>query len=185
LCNEEKEESHDILDGSSSPSREWGKKSDHGKKIDQEKRSGDEEENADDSPRNRKVTDRFATPDEGRRETGRVKGLLLGFPWLLQESSFPYHLFCSRDATSRMQCAEAPVVSKDVYDHLTDLLGVEDQTDILLNVPLAKDAELAKFPRTALIISGLDLFRDDGILFAERLKGLGQVVNVLWYYRWS
>ncbi|KAH8910565.1 hypothetical protein BR93DRAFT_274710 [Coniochaeta sp. PMI_546] len=106
LCNQEKEESHDVWDdGSSSPSREWGEKSDHRKKTEQRKRSGVEEEDTDDG--------------------------------------------------------------------LTDMLGIEDQSDIWLNVPLAKDAELAKFPRTAFIISGSDLFRDDGILFADRLKGLG------------
>ncbi|KAB5581167.1 Alpha/Beta hydrolase protein, partial [Coniochaeta sp. 2T2.1] len=108
-----------------------------------------------------------------RRQTGRAKGLVLGFPWLLQESSFPYHAFSSRDATSRVQCAEAPIMLKEVYDRLSDVLGIEDQTDLWLNVPLAEDAELAKFPRTAFILSGLDLFRDDGILFADRLQALG------------
>ncbi|KAB5514913.1 Alpha/Beta hydrolase protein [Coniochaeta sp. 2T2.1] len=172
LCNEEKEESHDIWDGSPDPSREWGEKRDRNK-TEQQKRSGDEKEDTDDSPSSRTVTDGFTPPGEERRETGRVKGLVLGFPWLLQESSFPYHAFSSRDATSRVQCAEAPVISKEVYDRLSDVLGVEDQTDLWLNVPLAKDAELAKFPRTAFILSGLDLFRDDGILFADRLHTLG------------
>ncbi|KAB5572189.1 Alpha/Beta hydrolase protein [Coniochaeta sp. 2T2.1] len=143
------------------------------KKTEQQKRSGDEKEDTDDSPNSRTVTDGFTPPGEEKRETGRVKGLVLGFPWLLQESSFPYHAFSSRDATSRVQCAEAPVMSKDVYDCLSDVLGVEGQTDLWLNVPLAKDAELAKFPRTAFILCGLDLFRDDGILFADRLRTLG------------
>lgn len=170
VCNEARE-SHNTWNRSSNPSREWGEMRDHHKRNDQGMKSGDAEQDADDSSRVPKVTDRFVNPAR-RRETGRVKGLLLGFPWLLQEACFPYHLFASREATSRMQCAEAPVISKEVYERLTDMLGAEDQADILLNVPLAKDAELAKFPRTAFIISGFDLLRDDGMVFTHRLRAL-------------
>jgi acetyl esterase/lipase len=40
-------------------------------------------------------------------------------------------------------------------------------------VPLATDEELARFPRTAFMIAGMDMFRDDGLIFAEKLKTLG------------
>jgi acetyl esterase/lipase len=109
-----------------------------------------------------------------QRKDVRLKGLLLGFPWLLQEAMFPYHMFASRGATSRYQCATAPTMSKRTYDDMQRHLGhVEHQRDPLLNVPLAKDEELEKFPRTALILAGNDILRDDGILFAERLRSLG------------
>lgn len=119
-----------------------------------------------------KVVDRYGSSDaEGKK--GRIKGMLLGFPWLLQESSFPYHRYRPREAASRVQCAEAPCMSKQVYDRQVEMLGAEDPADPLLNVPLAKYTELARFPRTAFIVAGMDMFRDDGLLFAEKLKALG------------
>ncbi|OIW25377.1 hypothetical protein CONLIGDRAFT_91432 [Coniochaeta ligniaria NRRL 30616] len=119
-----------------------------------------------------KVYDRSA-PFVGRTASKRrIKGLVLCVPWLLQEACFPYHLFRSREATSRVQCAEASGMSRAVYDRLCDMLGAEDQADPLLNVPLAPDAELARFPRTAFMIAGMDFFRDDGLILAERLKSL-------------
>ncbi|RKU49151.1 hypothetical protein DL546_008288 [Coniochaeta pulveracea] len=108
------------------------------------------------------------------RKDVKLKGLLLGFPWLFQEAMFPYHLFASRGATSRYQCAATPTMSKRTYDDMQRQLGnAEHQMDPLLNIPLAKDAELEKFPRTAFILAGNDILRDDGILFAERLRALG------------
>lgn len=108
------------------------------------------------------------------RKDVKLKGLLLGFPWLFQEVMFPYHLFASRGATSRYQCAAAPTMSKRTYDDMQRQLGnIEHQMDPLLNVPLAKDEDLEKFPRTAFILAGNDILRDDGILFAERLRALG------------
>lgn len=108
-------------------------------------------------------------PQENKR---KIRGLLLAFPWLYQESSFPYDQFVAREVASRVQCADAPGMSKAVYDRLAGLLGADDPADPLLNVPLAKDSKLARLPRTALIISGMDMFRDDGLLFAEKLKTL-------------
>jgi acetyl esterase/lipase len=107
-----------------------------------------------------------------RREV-RLKGMLLGFPWLFQEEMFPYDNFVSRGATSRYQCAAAPMMSKRVYDDLQQHLGITDQKDPVLNVPLADDRDLARLPRTAFILAGMDLLRDDGILFAEKLRALG------------
>jgi acetyl esterase/lipase len=66
-------------------------------------------------------------------------------------------------------------MSKAVYDRLVDMLGAEDPADLRLNIPLAKDKELARFPRTGFIIAGMDMFRDDGLLFAEKLRQLGYV----------
>jgi acetyl esterase/lipase len=65
-------------------------------------------------------------------------------------------------------------MSKRTYDDMQRQLGnIEHQMDPLLNVPLAKDEDLEKFPRTAFILAGNDILRDDGILFAERLRALG------------
>ncbi|KAB5566720.1 Alpha/Beta hydrolase protein [Coniochaeta sp. 2T2.1] len=132
-----------------------------------------EVKSSDDFPPEAKVYDRSA-PLAGRKDQkARIKGVLLAVPWLMQESSFPYDKFASREATSRVQCAEAAGMSKPVYDRLAEWLGAKDPNDPLLNVPLAKDKELARFPRTALMISGMDFFRDDGLLFGHKLKSLG------------
>lgn len=103
----------------------------------------------------------------------KLRGQVLAFPWLFQEEKFPYDMFVSRGATSRYQCAAAPTMPKRVYDDLQRKLKIEDQTDPLLNVPLAPDEDLAKFPRTGIIVAGMDLLRDDGILFAEKLRQVG------------
>lgn len=167
ICNEDAEESDDDM----SPRPRKRRRSDDGQEAEQGKKG--EVNGSDDALPENKVVDK-AAPFEGRRKSkGRIKGVLLGLPWLLQGSSFPYHLFSSREATSRVQCAEAPGMSKAVYDRFTDMLGAKDPADPLLNVPLATDEELARFPRTAFMIAGMDMFRDDGLIFAEKLKTLG------------
>lgn len=168
VCNEEAEKS----DNEGSPRPRKRRRTDDGKGI-EEGQDGTELTSSDDIPPDDKVYDRF-DPTAGREKSkGRIKGLVLCVPWLLQEASFPYHLFRSREATSRVQCAEAAGMSRAVYDRLCDMLGAEDLADPLLNVPLANDEELARFPRTAFMIAGMDFFRDDGLLFAEKLKSLG------------
>jgi acetyl esterase/lipase len=126
----------------------------------------------DELPPKDKVFDRF-TPIAGKPQR-RIKGLLLILPWLLQESAFPYDLFSSPDVTSRVQCGNAPFISEAVNDSLVEMLGAEDPLDPPpWNVPLAKDEELARFPRTALMVSGMDFFRDDALILAEKLRKLG------------
>jgi len=120
-----------------------------------------------------KVVDRSCSTAGRVKPKGRIKGLLLIVPWLLQENAFPYHLFRSREGTSRVQCAQPPSTSKAVYDQISGMLAAQDKSDPLLNVPLVTDEELQRFPRTAFMIAGMDFFRDDGLILAEKLRVLG------------
>lgn len=168
ICNEDAEKhGEDVV----SPRAHAGSRSSDAKAAGQE--LDGEADGCDDVLPDHKVVDRAAPFAGRRRSKRRIKGLVLGLPWLLQESSFPYHLFSSREATSRVQCAQAPGMSKAVYDRLVDMLGAQDPSDPLLNVPLETDEELARFPRTAFIVAGMDLFRDDALILAERLRVLG------------
>jgi len=168
VCNEDAEKSDAEA---ARPRQDKRRKTDDGREREQGKK-GPELRSSDDVRPEDKVYDRV-DPLAGREKLKRrIKGLVLCVPWLLQEVSFPYHLFRSREATSRVQCAEAAGMSKAVYDRLCDMLGAEDLADPLLNVPLAEDDELARFPRTAFMIAGMDYFRDDGLLFAEKLRSL-------------
>lgn len=167
ICNEDAEMHHEDM----SPGAHMRSVSDDATKAEQEL-SGDADSFENVLPEY-KVVDRAAPFAGRRRSKRRIKGLVLALPWLLQEKCFPHHLFSSREAASRAQCAQAPGMSTAVYDRLNDMFGAEDPSDPLLNVPLAKDEELARFPRTAFIIAGMDLFRDDGLILAEKLRALG------------
>jgi acetyl esterase/lipase len=55
----------------------------------------------------------------------------------------------------------------------SDLLSAEDSTDPLLNPALVPDEQLCDWPKTAILVAGMDPLRDDGLLFSRRLKALG------------
>lgn len=99
-----------------------------------------------------------------------IKGLVLSMPWLIHIDNYPFHEFASRDKTSKIQCAETPVIPTTRMKLFSDILAAQDPTDPLLNVALAPEADLINWSKTAFLVSGMDPLRDDGLLFAKRLE---------------
>ncbi|OIW35406.1 alpha/beta-hydrolase [Coniochaeta ligniaria NRRL 30616] len=107
---------------------------------------------------------------EGR--TVRIKGQLLAIPWLIHREAYPWHLFADREKASLVQCADAPILPKQRYDLFTDLLKVANPKDPLMNVGLSVEEDLTGMPKTAFIVSGYDMLRDDAFIYANTLERL-------------
>lgn len=102
----------------------------------------------------------------------QVQALALGLPMLIQPEAFPYDLFASKEVTSPVQCAEAPVLCKEMLHLFSSLMAVDNPHDPLINAPLLSDDQLRKLPRTALIVAGRDPLRDGSLILASRLQQL-------------
>ncbi|KAK3692311.1 alpha/beta hydrolase fold-3 [Podospora appendiculata] len=103
----------------------------------------------------------------------RVKGQLLVIPWLVHRDVYPTELFAGIEKCSIVQCADAAVLPKSWYDLFTDLLAVKDPKEPIMNVALAADEELRGTPRTAFIVCGWDMLRDEAFILADKLERLG------------
>lgn len=104
--------------------------------------------------------------------TSIITGALFGIPWLIHIDNYPFHLFRSREVSAKIQNRDAPVIPAERLQLFSDLLRA-DKTDRLLNIPLLTNDELEGWPKTAFLIAGADPLRDDGLIFAQRLKKLG------------
>lgn len=101
-----------------------------------------------------------------------ITGALLSIPWLIHIDNYPMELFKSPEVSAKLQNAEAPVIPTDRLKLFSDLLGAQDVTERLLNIPLLPEAELESWPRTIFQIAGADPLRDDGLLFASKLRSM-------------
>lgn len=102
----------------------------------------------------------------------RVKGYILGCPWLVHPDAFPTHLMESAEVSSPLENADAPILPKYRVDFFTELMEVPDPKDELFSAGLATDG-LAGIPKMATIVAGSDPFRDEALLFAQRLTQNG------------
>ncbi|KAI2616502.1 alpha/beta-hydrolase [Hypoxylon sp. NC1633] len=112
------------------------------------------------------------------RETNsppRIKGQILAIPHLVQGCNFPFELFADKSKTSLVQCQNMPILPKERYDFFMDPLndGNSDMSDPLWNPGLAPADELGSMPQTAFLISGADMLRDEGLMYASNLKNHG------------
>ncbi|KAI5862486.1 alpha/beta-hydrolase [Durotheca rogersii] len=104
----------------------------------------------------------------------RVRGQVLGIPNLIHGDAFPYELFADREKTSMEQCADAAVITKDRMRLFRDLLGRDfDPANRTWSPGLASEDELRGAPKTAFLIAGWDPLRDEGLLYAQKLKNAG------------
>ncbi|KAG9251993.1 Alpha/Beta hydrolase protein [Emericellopsis atlantica] len=101
-----------------------------------------------------------------------INGVVLSIPWLIHFDNYPFHLFASREVTSMVQCADRPVIPLERVKLMNALLN-GSPTDRVLNPGLAPEAELKGWPKTWFLIAGGDPLRDDGLLFASRLRDMG------------
>ena len=115
------------------------------------------------------VTQKFFTLGKNS-ENVLLKGQVLVVPWLLQPDTFPYHWFADAEKTSLVQCSGALGLPTKRLKWLSSVLGAQDITDSLLNPALADDKILQSLPKTAIIVAGGDPLRDEGLLYATRLK---------------
>lgn len=101
-----------------------------------------------------------------------VTGALLSIPWLIHIDNYPLELFKSPDFSAKLQNAEAPVIPTQRLKLFSDLLGAQNVTDRLLSIPLLPEVELESWPRTVFQVAGADPLRDDGLLFATKLRSI-------------
>ena len=114
-------------------------------------------------------------PNDGGKEqrTKLILGVVLCIPWLIHIENYPWHLFESREKSSKVQCGEAPVVPAERLKLFSDILAAQDPTDPLLNLPLLCKERLRGWPKTAFLVAGMDPLRDDGLIFARKLESQG------------
>lgn len=101
-----------------------------------------------------------------------ITGALLSIPWLVHVDNYPMELFKSPEVSAKLQNAEAPVIPTQRLKLFSDLLGAQEVTDRLLNIPLLPEAELKSWPRTVFQVAGADPLRDDGLIFASKLRNM-------------
>ncbi|KAL2833752.1 Alpha/Beta hydrolase protein [Aspergillus cavernicola] len=106
------------------------------------------------------------------RRTRLISGVVLSIPWLLHVDQYPFNLFATPEKSAKMQCRDAPVIPWPRLKMFSDLLRVGDPGDPLLNTALVSDSRLGGWPKTSVLVAGMDPLRDDGLLFAKRLEGL-------------
>ncbi|KAI1504511.1 alpha/beta hydrolase fold-3 [Biscogniauxia marginata] len=111
------------------------------------------------------------------RETNtpvRIKGQVLGIPYLINPDRYPYHLFADKSKASLAQLEDVPVIPKSRLDLFQELLGSEvDPGNPTWCPGLASEDELKGTPQTVFLIAGYDPLRDEGLLYAQKLKNAG------------
>ncbi|KAI5861230.1 alpha/beta-hydrolase [Durotheca rogersii] len=109
----------------------------------------------------------------------RVRGQVLAIPNVVQE--FPFERFADRGRTSLVQCAGSPLLPKIFYDYMVGLLRAGHDTPAnhpTWNPGLVEDEVLRSIPPTAMLVCGSDLLRDEGLMYASRLRDAGVPTKV-------
>jgi acetyl esterase/lipase len=120
------------------------------------------------------LTNKLSTSGKCKGDV-RLRGQVLMTPWLIQPPMFPYHLFADKDKTALVQCSHSLGLPTARLEWISRNLEADDISDVLINPALADDKVLVGLPKTAIIIAGGDTLRDDGLLYATRLKDVGCV----------
>ncbi|KAL1852296.1 hypothetical protein Plec18170_006023 [Paecilomyces lecythidis] len=121
------------------------------------------------------------------KPTSRVKGLILTAPPTVHPDLFPYHLLANRESSSFVQNADAPILPvsrvNDFVNMYVPNASEETKADERLSFLIIPDEQFDKdlWPPTTFHVSGLDPLRDEGLLFAEKLKRIGVETKVTIY----
>lgn len=103
----------------------------------------------------------------------RIKGLLLAAPLCgPSDQQFPPGIISSASISSYVQNANAPVLSRQRVDFFLDNYKAPSKDDRYFNVMKLSDEEIRQLgpSRAYFMICGLDPFRDEGIVWRERLS---------------
>jgi acetyl esterase/lipase len=120
------------------------------------------------------LTEHQRPPDDPLAgQSKRIKGQVLGIPWLLQPSTFPHHLIKSPEISSHVQCKEAPVLPMSKLAFFELSLADPNATDDFVDLGDAAIERLKGLPKTTILVAGMDVLRDEGMLYAENLKRAG------------
>jgi acetyl esterase/lipase len=114
----------------------------------------------------------------------RIKGLLLAAPLCgPADQTFPYDILSHTATSSYVQNANAPVLSRQRVDFFLDNYKVGAEDDRYFNVMKLSDDELGQLghDRAYFMICGLDPFRDEGIVWRERLSRAGKETRMQLY----
>lgn len=115
----------------------------------------------------------------GRSVAGRPKvaGQILMIPCLANAYCYEPQMKKIKDPSisSYEQNRDAPILPMTTAMMFTDLLKVEnkDSSDLRLNPGNASVSDVTGFPPTAFGISGMDILRDEGLLYAKMLVEAG------------
>lgn len=79
------------------------------------------------------------------------------------------------------QNKDAPLLSISTFQLYTKLLKIQnpDEHDLRLNLGYVSTSQATGLPPTVCAVAGLDLLRDEGLLFASTLVEAGYVALVL------
>lgn len=120
------------------------------------------------------------------QEDKRIKGLVLTCPPTVHPDLFPYHLVRNKETSSHVQNANEPLLGIDrarLFWGLFLSASREEKkaaqseriTDVLISPLTSKvgvfDARL--WPMTCFHVAGMDILRDEGLLFEDKLKSNG------------
>ena len=112
-----------------------------------------------------------------------IAGQILMVPTLVHRSAYdegPLKKMKSREICSRETNANAPMLPKHVGEFFVNLLQVPslDFKDTKLNIVNASPDEVKGFPPTVIAVAGMDMLRDEGLLFAKLLTESGVPTSV-------
>ena len=108
-------------------------------------------------------------------DRGRIKVQMLCIPQLFHPGALPFDLLASQDISSYHQHVDAPIIPRTQLDLFKGILGIEDPSDTLLFVGNCADRNVVGMPKTVFLVAGMDPFRDEALLYAEKLKRNGYV----------
>ncbi|KIW94699.1 uncharacterized protein Z519_04676 [Cladophialophora bantiana CBS 173.52] len=110
----------------------------------------------------------------------KIIGQMLLIPWILHPKAYPFELLVSKERSSFVQNADAPILPHTQINMFIDIFDSidTDPTDILLNPPLAPDEKVKGMPRTVIVAAGMDPLRDEALLYADKLNRNGVSTQV-------
>ncbi|EXJ78131.1 hypothetical protein A1O3_09292 [Capronia epimyces CBS 606.96] len=122
----------------------------------------------------------YLTLEENKRApgAGRIKGQMLGAPWLLAPKLAPVNLLASKEVSAYHQCRDAPVLPASSMALFQALLRQENPTDNYIQVSKDEEWAFKGMPKTAILVAGMDPLRDEALLYGQELEKRGVSTSI-------